>query len=116
MRKLLAHAIGSLLCLAMSSVITAADAVPGADTRAAVVAYFLGGDEPTVEAASWTAEKEFTVGVHYMGSSENSFARYVCSVLANRGLSAGTSVLVIDINSMNADPRQWEVVGEAVCK
>lgn len=112
MRKLLVHAIAFFMCAVATSMIVAADA----ETRAAVVDYFLGGNEPTVEAASWTSEKEFTVGVHYMGSPENSFARYVCSVLAKRGLNAGTSVVVVDINSMNADPKQWEVVGEAVCK
>lgn len=94
----------------------AAETAPEVDARAAVVAYFLGGDEPTVEAASWSSEKQLNVGVHYMGSQENNFARYVCSVLRKRGLDAGARVSVVDINTMSLDGKQWEVVGEAACK
>ena len=106
---------------AMLSIITtyaagAAEPLAEADLREAVVAYFKGGDEPTVEAAVWTSEREFNVGVHYMGNPENSFARYVCSVLGKRGLGAGYNVNVIDINTMSQAREQWEVVGEAACK
>ena len=116
MQKLISHAIAAALITATSSAIFAAEFPSKGEAREAAVAYFLGGDEPTVEAANWATEKEFYVGVHYMGSSEDSFARYVCSVLAKRGVGAGTSVYVIDINTMNLEPKRWEVVGEAICK
>jgi hypothetical protein len=105
---------GILLAVTTASA-SAAEPVPEVDAHDAVVAYFLGGDEPNVEAASWSSEKEFNVGVHYMGSQENSFARYVCSILGSRGLGAGAQVNVIDINTMGLEPKQWEVVGVAVC-
>lgn len=114
-RQMLA-ALTIAMALCAASLAGAAESPSSDDTREAVVAYFLGGDEPTVEAASWTSDTEFAVGVHYMGSSENGFARYVCSILAKRGLAAGASVHVVDINTMGPDPKRWQVVGEAMCK
>jgi hypothetical protein len=115
-QKVLSHAIAATLFAATASVVCAAEFPSRAEAREAVTAYFLSGDEPNVEAANWASEKEFNVGVHYMGSSEDNFARYACSVLAKHGVGAGTIVYVIDINTMSLAPKQWDVVGEAVCK
>ncbi len=116
MQKLISHAIAATLFASTASVVCAAEFPSKGEAREAVTAYFLSGDEPTVEAANWASEKEFNVGVHYMGSPEDSFARYACSVLAKHGVGAGTSVYVIDINTMSLEPKRWEVVGEALCK
>ena len=107
--------VALMLLTAASHVSIAAEYIAEGE-RQAVATYFAGADEPTVEAAVWTSANEFNVGVHYMGSREDSFARYVCSILRKRGLGGGTSVNVIDINTMSLESEKWEVVGETVCK
>ncbi|MES2624852.1 MAG: hypothetical protein V4628_06215 [Pseudomonadota bacterium] len=114
--KILTHCLLAITLIVAAAGISAAEESSAADRRAAVAAYFEGADEPTVEAAAWTSASEFNVGIHDMGATENSFARYVCSVLDKRGLPANTTVNVIDINTMGVDRKKWEVIGKADCR
>ena len=116
MQKSISTILASTLFMLSASSAIAAEPISEADLREGVAAYFRGADEPTVEAASWISEKEFAVGVHYMGNAEDSLARYVCSILGRRGLKAGSTVIVVDINTMGQDAKKWEIIGEADCR
>ena len=106
----------TLVVTPAGAVCTAAEpqAVDTAAAREAVKARFEG--HPVIEAALWSSDRLFNVGVHYMGAAENSLAREICLVLAEHGLDRDTRVQVIDINTMGTDPQRWERVGEAACR
>ena len=83
--------------------------------RAEITAYYIGKEQPFIEAAEWTSSTLFNVGVHYMGSRQDYLAAEVCGELKDRHLASRTRVRVIDINTMGEDKKRWEVVGEARC-
>jgi hypothetical protein len=85
-----------------------------AATHAAVIEYY--NNHPVIEAAVWTDRNVFNVGIHFMGSSEDTMADDICKVLASHDLPRNVRVRVIDINSMGKDQRRWEVVGQSTCQ
>ena len=80
-----------------------------------VVTYFQSSQEPTSKDALWTASDIFKVGVIDNGSSRDGYAQYVCSTLAEFGLSRGTWVQVIDIVKLT-QKNKWVKLGEAHCR
>jgi Tat protein secretion system quality control protein TatD with DNase activity len=107
-------ALYPLLVAAFPTDITLAADAKAAE-REAVVAHYKAHNDPVIEDAAWSSATLFNVGVHYMGSDETAQAEKVCELLKEHDLNQRTRVCVIDINTMGADQKRWEVVGEARC-
>lgn len=80
-----------------------------------IVKYFQGNQESTAKDAIWAAPDIFKVGIFDDGSSRNGYAQYVCSILAENGLSRGTWVQIIDVIKLSKD-KKWVKLGEAHCR
>jgi len=105
-----------LLSLLLQGIAFAAAPDDPAAQRAALAAYLEGTGQALVEKAVWNSPRSLAVGIHYMGSEENGVADDICKVLQEHGLGGNTQVQVIDINTMGADPKRWEVIGGARCR
>lgn len=75
---------------------------------------FQSNAEKTAKDALWTARDMFKVGVIDDGSLRDGYAMYVCEVLREYGLSAGTRVQIIDIVRLTRNGK-WMKLGEAKC-
>ncbi|MCF6267802.1 MAG: hypothetical protein L3J57_14850 [Desulfuromusa sp.] len=80
-----------------------------------IVKYFISNQEPTAKDALWSAPDVFKVGVIDNKSNRNGYAQYVCSVLAESGLSRGTWVQIMDIQKI-VYQNKWVRLGEAHCR
>jgi len=99
-----------IICSRLSSAASSSDA---ATEREAVVEHYKGS--AVIEGAQWSSARVLNLGVHYMGAREDALAAEACEELERRGLERGTRVRIIDINTMGADQKRWEIVGEARC-